>query len=109
MGRVQRRLLNFFAAVRNEAPQLKWTFVVITTNAEILTESMLASNGMPESWLMIISADVSCSFTGKFCSGFFTTQRTVSPRNAAFDILRESKSLVADVLAEFAKRLPDIR
>lgn len=107
MRAMQRRLLKFFSAVRTESPQLQWTFVLITCDAQTWTESMLAAKGMPSSWVTMISADVSCPFTGKLVSGFFTTQRTVRLRKAARNLLSESKPLVADVLAEFAKRFPD--
>ena len=40
----------------------------------------------------------------KCATGFFTAQRTISPRKAAWNIMRESQVLVADVRIEFAGR-----
>jgi hypothetical protein len=106
---VQRRLLNFFNAVRNESPQLEWTFLLIVEDSQSWTESMLATKGMPTSWVVWINATASFPFKGRFATGCLTAHRVVRPKKAARHILAESKSLVADVLAEFAGRMPDYR
>jgi hypothetical protein len=107
MIRVQRRLLNFFAAVRNESPQLEWSFLLLVEDAPSWTESMLATKGMPTTWVVWINATASFPFKGRFATGCLTAHRVVRPQKAARHILSESQSLVADVLAEFAGRLPD--
>jgi hypothetical protein len=40
----------------------------------------------------------------KCATGFFAAHRTVDPRKAALNIVRESQVLVADVRIEFAER-----
>ena len=102
---VQRRLLNFFSAVRNESWQLQWCFTLITKDDGVWTEAMLIQRGLPVNWICLIEANVSCSFNTQRASGFFTTNRTVNPRKVAWNIVRESEALVADVQAEFAGRL----
>ena len=99
---MQQRLLNFFAAVRKEGDPWDWTFSLITTN-DVWTEAML-QRGLPVNWLCLIEAHASCSFQMKCATGFFAAHRTVNPRKAALNIVRESQALVADVRIEFAER-----
>ena len=82
---VQRRLLNFFAAVRKEGDPWDWNFMLITTNDGVWTEAML-QRGLPVSWLCLIEAHASCSFQMKCATGFFAAHRTVNPRKAALSI-----------------------
>ena len=103
-GSMQRRLLNFFAAVRNESPQWQWCFKLITRDDGLWTEARFIRHGLPASWICLIEAHASCSFQMKCATGFFATQRTISPRKAAWNIMRESQALVDDVRIEFAER-----
>ena len=101
---VQRRLLNFFAAVRKQGEPVDWTFLLITRNDGVWTEAML-NRGLPVSWICLIEAHALCPFQMKCATGFFAAHRTVNPRKAALNIVRVSQALVADVRIEFAGRL----
>jgi hypothetical protein len=52
----------------------------------------------------MIEVNVTCPFQMKCATGFFAAHRTVDPRKAALNIVRESQVLVADVRIEFAER-----
>jgi hypothetical protein len=101
---MQRRLLNFFEAVRNESPQWQSCFMLITRDDGLWTEARFIRHGLPVNWLCLIEAHASCSFQMKCATGFFAAHRTVNPRKAALNIVRESQALVADVRIEFAGR-----
>jgi hypothetical protein len=105
---MQRRLLNFFTATRAQSDRVEWIFTLRTAHNEVWTEKLLAEKGMPTDWIVSIDADARFPFVGRLSRGCFSTQRIIRPRKAAWNILAESKSLVADVLAEFSKRLPEI-
>jgi hypothetical protein len=100
---VQRRLLNFFEAVRKAGDPWEWNFLLITTNDGVWTEAML-QRGLPVSWICLIEAHASCPYQIKCATGFSAAHRTVKPRKAALNIVRESQALVADVRIEFAER-----
>ena len=106
---MQRRLLNFFVAVRNESPQWQWCFMLITRDDGLWTEARFIRHGLPPRWLCLIEAHALCSFQMKCATGFFTAQPTISPRKAAWNIMRESQALVADVRIGFAGRQRDQR
>jgi hypothetical protein len=102
---VQRRLLNFFAAVRKEGEPWEWNFQIITKAAGVWTrKSMLIHPGLPVNGIWLIEVNVVCSFQIKCATGFFAAQRTINPRKAALNIVREAQALVADVRIEFAGR-----
>jgi hypothetical protein len=102
---VQRRLLNFFEAVRNESEPWDWNFQIITKSANVWTEkSMLIHHGLPTNEIWLIEANVTCSFQMQCATGFYAAHRTVNPRKAALNIVSESQALVADVRIEFAGR-----
>jgi hypothetical protein len=65
--------------------------------------------GMPANSISLIEANVTCPFQMKCATGFFAAHRTVNPRKAALNIVRESQALVADVRIEFAGRLREQR
>jgi hypothetical protein len=97
---MQRRLLNFFEAV------WEWNFQIITKAAGVWTEkSMLIHHGLPTNEICLIEVNVACSFQMKCATGFFAAHRTVSPRKAALNIVREAQALVSDVRIEFAEHL----
>src|SRR5471032_2123509 len=101
---MQRRLLNFFVAVRKSGDPWEWNFLLITTNDGVWTEAML-QRGLPMSWICLIEAHASCPYQIKCATGFFAAHRTVKPRKAALNTVRESQALVADVRIEFAEHL----
>ncbi len=105
---MQRRLHNFFKAIRAQSDRVDWRFTLRTVDNVAWTESMLAAKGRPSTWIMFIEADANYPFMGRLSSGCFSTHRIIRPRRAAWNILRDSELLVADVLAEFSKRLPEI-
>ena len=108
LQRMQRRLLNFFHAVRVRSVQIEWTFALRTVDNLHWTESLLVSKGLPPTWILFIEAHASFPFTTKLCNGCFSAHRVIRPRTAAFHIIRESEILVADVLAEFSQRSPGL-
>src|ERR1035437_2628210 len=101
---MQRRLLIFFLAVRKDGEPWEWNFQIITKSGDVWTEAMLIQRGLPVSWICLIEAHAACSFQMKCATGFFAAHRTVNPRKAAWNIVRESQALVADVRIEFAGR-----
>jgi len=105
---MQRRLLNFFTATRAQSDRVEWSFDLHTTDNLVWTESRLATIGMPSTWVIFIHVTANYPFAGRLSRGCFTTYRIIRPRRAAWHILCDSESLVADVLAEFSKRLPEI-
>jgi hypothetical protein len=105
---MQRRLLNFFYATRAQSQRIEWVFFLRTVDNTLWTERMLAEKGLPPTWVLFVEADANFPYQGRFTSGCFSTQRIIRPRKAAWNILSESQSLVADVLAEFSKRLPEV-
>jgi hypothetical protein len=106
---MQNRLLSFFGEVRNVNPQILWTFQLKTNSNESWPESMLAIKGMPTAWTVSIVADAQYQIRGKWTCGFLAAQRSISPRKAARDIMGESRTIVADVMDEFAGRISDFR
>ena len=98
-------LFNFYALVRTASPQLTWTFYLITTNKDLWTESLLSTKGMPNKTVTSIFVCISCPYSRRFCSGFFTTDRTLEPRKTLQNVVSQSNLLVTDVLSEFAQRL----
>ena len=105
---MQRRLLHFFQATRAQSDSLEWRFHLRTVDNLMWTESMLAEQGMPAGWLLIIVADADYPFVGRTSRGCFSTHRILRPRKVAWNIPRASRELAVDVLAEFRKRLPEI-
>jgi len=105
---MQRRLLSFFSAIRAQSDRIEWSFFLRTADNVTWTEQMLTEKGMPTTWVLSIEANANFPFAGKFSRGCFSTQRIIQPRKAIRNFAAESKSLVADVLAEFSRRLPEI-
>ena len=106
LGFMQRRLLNFFAAVRKEGEPWDWNFQIITKSVGVWTEkSMIIYQGLPVNEILLIEVNVTCSFQLKFATGFFAAQRTINPSKAALNIVSEAQALVADVRIEFAEHL----
>jgi hypothetical protein len=101
---MQRRLLIFFAAVRKEGDPWDWTFSLITRDDGLWTEARFIRHGLPVNWICLIEAHAACPYQMKCATGFFAAHRTVNPRKAALNIVRESQALVADVRIEFAGR-----
>ena len=100
-------LFNFFAMVRTASPHLTWTFHLITHKGEHESELLLSTKGMSDGGgnIKSIFAMVSCPYSRRFCSGFFTTDRTLNAQTTIKNIVRQSNLIVSDVLSEFAKRL----
>jgi hypothetical protein len=78
--------------------------MLITRDDGWWPEARFIRHGLPVGRINLIEAHASCSFQMKCATGFFTAQRTISPRKAAWNIMRESQALVADVRIEFAGR-----
>ena len=106
---MQRRLLNFYIAVRAQSDRIEWTFNLLTVDNLNWTETQLADSGMPPTWVVWINADAHFPVTGRLTNGCFSTQRCIRPRYAVRNIIPLSKSLVADVMEEFTARLKEPR
>ena len=100
-------LFNFFAMVRTASPHLTWTFHLITHKGEHRSEILLSTKEVSEGdgSVKSIFALVSCPYSRRFCSGFFTTDRILNAQTTIQNIVRQSNLIVSDVLSEFAKRL----
>lgn len=102
---MQRRLRIFSKATRAQSERIEWSFYLRTVDGTLWTEAVLAEKGMPPTWVFSIEANANFPYQGKLSRGCFSTHRIIRPRQAAWNILSASESLVADVLAEFSRRL----
>jgi len=105
---MQKRLLHFFITVRALDTTIEWHFHLITVDHGVYEESQLV-RALPPAWITSLVAQASYPFTGRYCSGFLTTDRVLPPRATVRHIPTTAAALVTDVLADFAKRLPHYR